>query len=126
MIRNAPLAICWVYELRVPTWFIRFCSTPRMSTPTSEPFIVPYPPVSSVPPTTTAAMASSSHAAPNGEDRLPVAGAVEDQRPGGEREDHYEDGHVYPEDLAPPEPGEHGGVGDGDGSLTRDREHQPA
>ena len=48
------------HELSVPSKVISDWITPSNSTPTTLPLISPTPPVSKVPPTTVAAMASSS------------------------------------------------------------------
>lgn len=55
----APFAICWTDESRL-FWTNTFVSVAKMRTPSTVPTIVPRPPDSSVPPTTTAAIASSS------------------------------------------------------------------
>ena len=47
-------------ELRVPSKEMKVWIVPSTSTPSSEPSTSPRPPVSSVPPMTTAAIASSS------------------------------------------------------------------
>src|SRR5690606_26418982 len=62
--RKAPLTTCWNAEVRVPTWLIRLWITPSSSTPAIVPVMPPAPPVSRVPPMTTAAMASSSRPMP--------------------------------------------------------------
>ena len=57
---GAPVMIRIQYELRVPSKEIRVLIMPSTMTPSSEPTTYPRPPVSRVPPMTTAAIASSS------------------------------------------------------------------
>jgi hypothetical protein len=54
-----PLAICWMSVSRL-FWVKMLFTTVKISTPIRVPIRVPRPPESSVPPMTTAAMASSS------------------------------------------------------------------
>ena len=69
----------------MPSWLIRFCRIPSSSTPARVPLRVPAPPVRRVPPTTTAAIASSSQPAPA--TGCPAASWAREQRPreAGER-----------------------------------------
>src|SRR5262245_30390144 len=62
--RKAPLTTDWKCVLKVPIWLITFWMTRSSKTPASVPLTEPAPPVSSVPPMTTAAIASSSRPSP--------------------------------------------------------------